>query len=1179
MIKYSGEFRLKNQENLSPPSGMAMDNKGNFIVADEFNHRIQKYDTHGNLINFFGRRGGGEGEFYYPKGIAIDSEGCLYVADCWNHRIQKLSPVSHESGSWKFMASFGSYGDDAGKFNEPYDIAIDKRGRIFVLDRCNHRVQVFGSKGNHRGIIGQRGTVIEEELAELFDTPLNLFSFPAFEFPTGINVDSFGNIYVVDSNNHRIVKLTPEGDVSLSFGKNGSGDGEFQYPHGIAIDNRDTIFVSDLNNNRIQAFTPYGNLLFSINTGRDISDKLSSPTSLLIDNHGRLYTGLGFDTRILIFEYEMKEMKQWYGGLISTNNKPQVMLGLARLHSENRLPEMVLYEDMISSNLEEMDDREFIELIGGYIYSLSKHISDKDHEFEELRIDFKKIDNILTMFNTKIKKIEDEIIKIKEERIGFSEDYTSRIINRENNILNPPKDEFDEIGFDETLYSLEKKDRSLNRCVRHKLLTRKRLITKKVSLVEIMNNLAQEKGGFIEDIENLIKDSLSLSLRESRLLLNLLEERKGYEIEAEGFFRDESRGDEENWRGFKKYLQRSDIIQDILPHIFFSLNLSITNINRLLKSVIQFQSSALNPLKQSMKRVQDKVQGQGLPFSLQLSNEGYIFAKIILYSSSIWEHILPLEENIKEFIGIAADPSFIKDAVKEPLPLSTSSVALTFDDLINSIFVEGRVVVSSKIDPPIAGKPHLSVQQACDAIESIKAQLKKLLLDRDRIGEEIIKVDNSLARIPVREEKMRIPLLNNKLLWNVHDKLNQSHIGELFIINQILSSTLFQLGITTLSDEKISELTEFYETQIVLSSKLRKEGHEEEERFKAELDSIIFSINSDKGREIELKNMIFKTSRRTQFANTYSKRIRGSLTLLRQNSWVVKTQNSRPKFDMSFGNYGKMNGEFNSPGYIISDRKGDIYVADMQNNRIQKFDRDGKYILSFGGFGSIEGRFKMPVGIALDRDGNLLVSDWLNHRIQRFSPQGTFISCFGRYGSKDGEFNKPAGFAVDKDGFIYIADSGNKRVQKFNQDDKFIASFGTDIFKEPYAICISSSKQDRDDRNIYVGELAGNRIFVFNSDGSLIKSEGGEGTENGKFQWIGTITDDKKENLYVADFWNSRIQVFSKDLKFVSSFGKYGRGEGEFDGVSSIMIIDEFLFVCDFFNHRIQRFRFNLKNV
>ncbi|MBI3582645.1 MAG: NHL repeat-containing protein [Nitrospinae bacterium] len=1070
-IRYAGEFRTKGNESLSPPSGIIADKNKNIIIVDEFNHRIQIYDASGNLINSFGKKGNGDGEFYYPKGIAVDSEGFFYVADCWNHRVQKFSHDANKDGSWKFINSFGSYGDDVGKFNEPYDIAINK-DRIYVLDRCNHRIQVFDKGSNLHGIIGQRGTVIEEDLAELFDTPLTLFSSPAFEFPTGISVDSSGNIYIADSGNHRVVKLRQDGEVLLTFGQKGSNPGEFQYPHDIAIDRNDTIFISDLNNNRIQAFTPQGNFISLIDTGKDKSDKLSSPTALSIDNNGRLYSGMGFDTRVIIFEYKIEVKRQ---------------------ESEAK----------------------------------NEEVSD------------------ISLICNKVKEVEDEIVKIKNERIGFSYDYISRTIIKENNILNPPKED---INFDEMLHSHEKNDRALLRNIRYKLLIHKRLFRNSCSMV---STIISEEKPHPEAAANLINNSISQLIKEAHILLGFLEERRKYENEAEKFFKDESRSKEENWRDFRIAIRKSDIIQEILPHIYSSTNLSIIAVKKLLMA---FPAPKFPTLYSELLKGKD------------------IFAKIILYSSGIWEYILPIEENIKEILGMIPESPNDKGDEKSPIHFSNLPLNLIINDLTNTIFMEGRGINGKGLEV-IDWKTNLSVQQAQDNIESIKNGLEKLLQEREKIGVEITKIDNSLAHLPAREEKMRLPLLNNKILWGFHDRLNQIQIGGLLTAYQILSSILIYLYKTTASGEtnkKVSELLEFYENQMALASKIKRQGHEEEVGCKAELDRIIFSVNNDKGKEIELRNRIFNAARKTQFTNIYSRRIRGGLTLYRQHS-ALSTRHSAPKFDMLFGNYGKGAGEFNLPGAIISDNKGNLYISDEMNYRIQKFNKDGEFILSFGGFGTIESKFKMPAGIALDKNGDILISDWINHRIQKFSPDGSFISCFGKYGSSNAEFNRPSRIAVDEEGCIYVADLGNKRIQKFNQDGEFIMSFRKEIFKEPFAVYISPKQE------IIVGELNGDRIAIFKKDGNFVKTIGGEGTGDGKFLWIGAIAGDKDKNIYIADFWNSRIQIFSKDLKFISSFGKFGRGIGEFDCIPSLAIADEFLFACDYFNHRIQRFRIDVK--
>ena len=174
-------------EELSPPSGFHITSQGNLILADDFNHRIQIYDVHQNLIKSFGRKGINPGEFHYPKGIATDREGNIYVADSWNHRVQKFDAMG------KHLLFIGSCGEGKGQLNEPYDVFIAPDADILIVERYNHRIQIFSPEGESRGWIGGRGTVLEEQLACIYETPKSLFNAPTFEFPTSIASDRHGN--------------------------------------------------------------------------------------------------------------------------------------------------------------------------------------------------------------------------------------------------------------------------------------------------------------------------------------------------------------------------------------------------------------------------------------------------------------------------------------------------------------------------------------------------------------------------------------------------------------------------------------------------------------------------------------------------------------------------------------------------------------------------------------------------------------------------------------------------------------------------------------------------------------------------------------------------------------------------------------------------------------------------
>jgi sugar lactone lactonase YvrE len=142
------------------------------------------------------------------------------------------------------------------------------------------------------------------------------------------------------------------------------------------------------------------------------------------------------------------------------------------------------------------------------------------------------------------------------------------------------------------------------------------------------------------------------------------------------------------------------------------------------------------------------------------------------------------------------------------------------------------------------------------------------------------------------------------------------------------------------------------------------------------------------------------------------------------NNHVYKF-NSNGVLVAQWGSYGTGNGQFNSPRGIAVDLFGHVYVADENNNRIQKFTATGNYIT----------QWPSPVGFAglsVDSAGNLYVSDYVNNRIRKFSSNGVLLTEWGSYGTGNGQFYGPKALTVDANKNIYVADSGNNRIQKFS---------------------------------------------------------------------------------------------------------------------------------------------------
>jgi hypothetical protein len=175
-----------------------------------------------------------------------------------------------------------------------------------------------------------------------------------------------------------------------------------------------------------------------------------------------------------------------------------------------------------------------------------------------------------------------------------------------------------------------------------------------------------------------------------------------------------------------------------------------------------------------------------------------------------------------------------------------------------------------------------------------------------------------------------------------------------------------------------------------------------------------------------------------------------------------------------------------------------------------------------GGHGSGKGQFDNPHGLAVDTAGNIFVADTDNGRIEKFSPNGTFITSIQ-------QFEAPNGIAIDRAGNIYVAEIGSKhRVRKLGPDGTFIAEWAPGLYG-PRKIAIGP------DDSIYVVDSGRTRIVKFIPDGQVLASWGSDGSDDGQFRGLTSVGVDATNNkVYVADGINSRIQVFDSNGKFLT---------------------------------------------
>lgn len=201
-----------------------------------------------------GRDGiGAEAHFNHPRGVAVDNKGNIYVADSDNHTIRKILPggvvitLAGKSGCSGYADGIGN----EARFNYPRSLALDLQGNIYVADTANHTIRKITPKGmvtTFAGKSGVKGGIDGKTLNARFD------------YPAGVAVDKTGNVYIADTGNCTIRKITPMGDVTKFAGSvvsPGSNDGVlsealFNGPSGLALDGRDNLYVADGGNQTVR---------------------------------------------------------------------------------------------------------------------------------------------------------------------------------------------------------------------------------------------------------------------------------------------------------------------------------------------------------------------------------------------------------------------------------------------------------------------------------------------------------------------------------------------------------------------------------------------------------------------------------------------------------------------------------------------------------------------------------------------------------------------------------------------------------------------------------------------------------------------------------------------------------------------------------------------------------------
>jgi len=288
------------------PEAVAVDGAGNVYVADRNNATIRKVTPAGVVTTLAGSAGqngsadgtGAAASFSYPSGVAVDGAGNVYVADSDNNTIRKVTAaevVTTLAGSVGLSGSADGTGA-AARFSYPTGVAVDGAGNVYVADYYNDTIRKVTPAGVVTTLAGTAGQ---------YGSADGTGATARFSYPTGVAVDGAGNVYVADSDNNTIRKVTPAGVVTTlagSSGQQGSADGtgaaaSFYNPRGVAVDGSGNVYVADSDNNTIRKVTPAGVVTTLAGSsgqrgsadGAGAAASFYNPTGVAVDGAGNVY--------------------------------------------------------------------------------------------------------------------------------------------------------------------------------------------------------------------------------------------------------------------------------------------------------------------------------------------------------------------------------------------------------------------------------------------------------------------------------------------------------------------------------------------------------------------------------------------------------------------------------------------------------------------------------------------------------------------------------------------------------------------------------------------------------------------------------------------------------------------------------------------------------------------------
>jgi len=1231
---------------LVDPTGVAADTKGDVWVTDTRSDRVEKFNPQGEYVSQFGYEGTGAGAFKEPRAIAIDAKGNLWVADTGNNRVEEFT----EGGT--YMRAVGTEG--TGALKKPYGIATEASGNVWVADTVDNRLVEFNETGGYLREASKIGsTTLSEPLGVATDTTGHVWASDQknhrfveyrasngegmsafgsagtgngqFETPSGIATDSAGDVWVADYAENRVQEFDSKGEYLTKVGSTGSNGGQLKKPYSIVVDGRGDLIVADSENARVgrwahAMWTPAtsegpvatSTVTYTYKTVLVKGGTVTHPTEVVAPHPAELSCAptVNKGCRVLRLKYAEKTTAE---GENESEWKDY----------EGRLKEVLLVAyNPATTKVEE-------KAVAQYAYDTQGRLrAEWDPRIEASSDCSKTCPSLKTVYGYDSEGHVTAVLPPGQEPwlLHYGTIPTDASAGRLLSVTRPAT-------ATEPGSRLAPKNTTLPT-----LSTSTPTVGTKISVATngVWSNTplsysyqwedCNSSGGECVAIAGAVNEGYYPALSdEKRKLVALVTT-----VNAGG-----STTVETTATGLVGAGTPSNPAPEPpnpgtaqLTTIEYAVPLSGTGLQNLTAGEVKKWGQEDVPVENGGTAVFPPDTPMGWPA------KEYAKATISYFDPE--GHAV---NNVNASGGVSTAEYSLTNNLVRTLSPDDRALALAAG--------EKSVEVAAKLDTrKVYNEEGDELLETLGPEHKVKLSTGSEVQARHRVRYSYDQNAPSEKTYRLVTETVSSALVAGK---EQDQKVTQTHYfgqnGLGWTLRKPTSVTVDPYGLkltnTTLYDPKTGAVIETGSAKGVHENEINERPtyagsfgsygtgngqlREPEGGLATDASGNVWVSDTENSRLEEFNNkgefvraVGSSGEGAGQFKTTYGVTVDPS-----GNVWATDEGNNRVEEFSSAGVFIKMfgwgvangenkfqtctascraglqgsgNGEFYVPEGIVVDSKGNIFVADRGNHRVQEFnsaiawvrnmsqpeEKEGPFYLgldssgdiwvayswdnkigefsnegvplkTWGTAGSGPGQLLDPYGVAPGPEGNIWVSEYGNNRVQVFTPSGEYIYGFGASGSGPGQFNEaPHGLAFFGsnvyvlDSGIWWEDTGNSRIERWHMEPPvaYTSSFGSygtgnGQLREPEGGLATDAAG-----NVWVSDTENSRLEEFNTKGEFVRTSGSSGEGAGQFKTTYGVTVDSSGNVWATDEGNDRVEEFTSEGVFVKMFG-WGVSNGE----------------------------------